>query len=487
MQLQHSYQAQANSIKTNPVQMNTHNILLLTDSYKVSHYKQYPPKTEIVFSYFESRGGKYSETCFFGLQYFLKKYLEGSVVTQEKIDEADQLFQVHFGNKEMFNRTAWEYILKEYNGHLPVKIKAVPEGSVLPYRNVLMTIENTDPRCYWLTNYLETLLVQVWYPTTVATQSHFLKKLIGHYLEETGTPADLPFKLHDFGFRGVSSVESAGIGGAAHLVNFSGTDTLQALQTIQDYYNTDEVFGFSVPASEHSTMTSWTRSQETAAYKNMLDQYPTGNVSVVSDSYDIFNAAKEIWGKELKDHVLERDGTLVIRPDSGDILTVILLLLNILDEAFGSTTNAKGYKLLHPKVRILQGDGMDAAAIEQLLKDIIAKGWSADNLVFGMGGGLLQKINRDTLKFAFKCSWAQIDGKGREVYKDPITDPGKKSKRGRLKLIKTTNGNYQTVEERTVRENKEGLDLLETVFENGKIVKEWQFEEVRANITPYIC
>lgn len=487
MQLQHSYQAQANSIKTNPVQMNTHNILLLTDSYKVSHYKQYPPKTEIVFSYFESRGGKYSETCFFGLQYFLKKYLEGPVVTQEKIDEADQLFQVHFGNKEMFNRTAWEYILKEYNGHLPVKIKAVPEGSVLPYRNVLMTIENTDPKCYWLTNYLETLLVQVWYPTTVATQSHFLKKLIGHYLEETGTPADLPFKLHDFGFRGVSSVESAGIGGAAHLVNFSGTDTLQALRIIQEYYNTNEVFGFSVPASEHSTMTSWTKGQETAAYKNMLDQYPTGTVSVVSDSYDIFNAAKEIWGKELKDHVLERDGTLVIRPDSGDILTVILRLLNILDEAFGSTTNAKGYKLLHPKVRILQGDGMDAAAIEQLLKDIIAKGWSADNLVFGMGGGLLQKINRDTLKFAFKCSWAQIDGKGREVYKDPITDPGKKSKRGRLKLIKTTNGNYQTVEERTVRENKEGLDLLETVFENGKIVKEWQFEEVRANITPYIC
>lgn len=456
--------------------MTNHNLLLLTDSYKVTHYKQYPPKTETIYSYFESRGGEYVQTCFFGLQYFIKNYLVGKVVTQEKIDQAAKIFESHFENLEMFNRKGWEYILEKYDGHLPVKIKAVPEGSVLPYRNVLMTIENTDPNCFWLTNYLESLLVQVWYPTTVATQSYHLKKLIRNYLTKTGSTEELNFKLHDFGFRGVSSVESAGIGGAAHLVSFSGTDTLQALQTIQDYYNTNAVHGFSVPASEHSTMTSWTRNNEKAAYKNMLDQYPTGIVSVVSDSYDIFKACRDLWGDQLKDKVLARDGRLVIRPDSGDILEVILKLLGILGEAFGTTINEKGYQVLHPKIRILQGDGMDAEAIENLLEEVTKRKWSADNLIFGMGGGLLQKINRDTLKFAFKCSWAKVGEEGREVYKDPITDSGKKSKRGRLKLIMDESGNHQTVQE-----HQEGIDLLQTVFENGHLITEYTFEEVQAN------
>lgn len=459
--------------------MKRHNLLILTDSYKTTHFKQYPPNTEKIYSYFESRGGKYEQTCFFGLQYFLKEYLEGQVVTQEKIDAAAKLFSTHLGNDNLFNRAGWEYILKEYNGHLPVKIKAVPEGSVLPYRNVLMTIENTDSNCYWLTNYLESLLVQVWYPTTVATQSYHLKKLIKKYLEVTGSKenmTELPFKLHDFGFRGVSSVESAGIGGAGHLIHFSGTDTLYALQVIQDFYNTDAVHGFSVPASEHSTMTSWGKSNETAAYQNMLEQYPTGIVSVVSDSYDIYKACEEIWGKTLKDKVLERDGRLVIRPDSGDVLEVILRLLSILEKTFGTTINEKGYKVLNPKVRLLQGDGVDAEAIEMILNAMQKNKWSADNIVFGMGGGLLQKMNRDTLKFAFKCSYAEIDGKGKAIFKDPITDSGKKSKRGQLKLIENEIGNYQTV-----RKESKGIDLLETVFENGKILKEYGFEEVKRN------
>jgi len=452
------------------------NILLLTDSYKVTHYKQYPPNTEKVYSYFESRGGVYPTVCFFGLQYFIKKYLEGKVVTKAKIDEAEAIFKDHFSNDDMFNRAGWEYILEKYEGRLPVRIKAAPEGTVMPYRNVLMTIENTDPNCYWLTNYLETLLVQVWYPTTVATQSYHLSKIIGKYLEQTGTPADMPFKLHDFGFRGVSSVESAGIGGAAHLVNFQGTDTLQALQTIRQYYNTNMVAGFAVPASEHSTMTSWGRAHEADAYRNMLEQYPTGIVSIVSDSYDIYNAAKEIYGKQLKELILERDGNLVVRPDSGDITEVIFKLLDILGDAFGTSINDKGYKVLHPKVRILQGDGMDAEAIEALLEVVTKAGWSADNLVFGMGGGLLQKVHRDTQKFAFKCSWAEINGEGRDVYKDPITDKGKKSKKGRMKLILDEKGNYKTVGENVV-----GNDLLETVFENGVCLKEYSFEEIRTN------
>ena len=240
------------------------NILLLTDSYKVTHHKQYPPKTEKVYSYFESRGGEFDSTVFFGLQYYLKEYLQGVVVTKEKIEEARKLVEQHLG-KGLFNESGWNYILEKHGGKLPVSIKAVKEGSLVPTDNVLMTIENTDPNCYWLTNYLETLLVQVWYGTTVATLSNHVKQLILKYLDKTGDMSLVNFKLHDFGFRGVSSVESSAIGGAAHLVNFLGTDTMSALSFIKEYYGMD-CAGFSIPASEHSTITSWGRENETEAF-----------------------------------------------------------------------------------------------------------------------------------------------------------------------------------------------------------------------------
>jgi nicotinamide phosphoribosyltransferase len=211
------------------------NICCLTDSYKVSHYKQYPPGTQKVYSYFESRSGSvYPQTVFFGLQYFLENYLNGQVVTQEKIDEADDLFNLHFGNR-VFNRAGWEQILLKHGGRLPVVIKAAPEGTVVPESNVLMTIENTDPDAYWLTNYLETLLVQVWYPCTVATQSRSMKKLILAYLQWNGDPSLIPFKLHDFGFRGVTCPEQAALGGAAHLISFLGTDTVAGLILAQKF------------------------------------------------------------------------------------------------------------------------------------------------------------------------------------------------------------------------------------------------------------
>ena len=213
--------------------MLTNNIILLTDSYKVGHHQQYPKGTTNVYSYFESRGGLFPETVFFGLQYFLQTYLS-TPVTKEMIDEAEEFYAAHFGNKELFNRAGWDYILQKYDGKLPVRIKAVPEGTVVNTSNVLMTVESTDPQCYWLTNYLETLLSQVWYPTTVATLSREMKKLITRFLEKTGDPNLITFKLHDFGFRGVSSVESAGLGGCAHLVNFMGTDTVAALLVARD-------------------------------------------------------------------------------------------------------------------------------------------------------------------------------------------------------------------------------------------------------------
>ncbi len=451
------------------------NICLLTDSYKISHYKQYPPGTTHIYSYFESRGGRYDSTLFFGLQYYLKRYFAGRVVTQEKIEQAVELLTLHFG-ADVFYRDGWEYIVREHDGRLPVRIKAVPEGSLIPLHNVLMTIENTDPNCYWLTNYLETLLVQVWYATTVATQSHAMKQRLLAYLHKTGDPELALFKLHDFGFRGVSSVETAAMGACADLVNFRGTDTLAGLVLAREYYG-EPIAGFSIPASEHSTITAWGPDHELDAMRNMLEQYPTGLVACVSDSFDIFRACADYWGTQLREQVLSRDGTLVIRPDSGDPPEIVVKVLEILGEKFGCEKNAKGYRVLNPKVRVLQGDGIDPAMLEKVLAAVEQHGWSADNVSFGSGGGLLQKLNRDTQKFAFKCSAAVVDGQPRDVYKDPVTDHGKKSKRGRLKLVRATGGQGRQFQ--TVLADEPGDDLLQTVFENGRLLVEHDFAGIR--------
>ncbi|EDQ90156.1 uncharacterized protein MONBRDRAFT_24677 [Monosiga brevicollis MX1] len=455
------------------------NLLLVADSYKISHHLQYPPNTTRVYSYFESRGGQFQETCFFGLQYILKRWLVGQVVTQAKIDEAAELYQLHFGSDAVFNRQGWEYILQEHNGHLPIEIKAVPEGTVLPVKNVLFTVENTDPKCYWLTNFLETLLVQAWYPMTVATNSREHKKILQAYLNATADNADgLAFKLHDFGFRGVSSVESAAIGGAAHLVNFLGTDTIAGVVLARDYYGCP-IAGFSIPASEHSTMTSWTRQGEAAAMRNMLERFPTGLVACVSDSYDIWNACENLWGRELKDLVMSRgetNSTLVIRPDSGDPPTVVVRCLELLGQAFGVSINSKGYKMLPPYVRVIQGDGIGLQSLGEILHHMAANGWSADNVAFGSGGSLLQKHNRDTQKCAYKCSFAEVDGEQRDVYKDPVTDPGKKSKRGRLTLRRGDAGDWTTV---TEGQGTPDSDELVVVFRDGCLVQEYTMDEVR--------
>ena len=454
------------------------NIILLSDSYKVSHWKQYPPKTTNVYSYFESRGSDdFTETTFFGLQYIIRKHLAGKQVTAAKIDQAEALYEAHFGSPDLFNRAGWERILNEYGGRLPVRIKAVPEGTKVPVGNVLMTIENTDPECFWLTNFLETLLSQVWYPSTVATVSGQPRKQILVALEKTGDPSLIDFKLHDFGFRGVSSVESAGIGGAAHLLNFLGTDTVAALTFLQDYYSAG-MAGFSVPASEHSTMTSWGRENEADAYRNMIEQYgDCGIYSVVSDSYDLFKAVKDIWGDKLRDAVLAAPGTLVVRPDSGFPPHIVNYTLELLGKQFGYTVNDKGYKVLNPKVRVIQGDGLNLKMIDNILKTIEHEKWSADNVTFGMGGGLLQQVNRDTMRFAFKCSSAIVDGEERDVFKQPATDQGKDSKRGRLALVKRDD-EFFTVSEEAASRYDSG-NLLETVFENGWVTSEWNLDQIR--------
>lgn len=468
------------------------NLLLLTDSYKVSHHVQYPKGTTTIYSYFEPRkGGLHKEICFFGLQYFIKRYLVGQVVTHEKITEAKALYEKHFGpGTNVFNEEGWKYIVDNHGGRLPVIIKAVPEGQILPEANACMTVENTDPECFWLVNFLETLLVQVWYPMTVATNSREQKKILAAYLQETGdaSEANLNFKLHDFGFRGVSSVESAALGGAAHLTQFLGSDTIAGITMARDYYG-EPCAGFSIPASEHSTMTSWGEDAEDglgelAAYDNMLEKYPKGLVAIVSDSYNIWKAV-DMYGTELKQKILNRDGTLVIRPDSGPPPLMDIELLRKLYKYFSADDNGNGYKELDSHVRVIQGDGIDYHRLQVIVELLKRKRWSINNIAFGSGGGLLQKLNRDTQKCAFKCSYAVVNGKEIDVQKRPIHAPGKKSKRGRLKVVEK-NGKIVTLtadadEDGETAESNGDPDLLVTVFENGYSMRHWTWAEVKEN------
>jgi len=462
------------------------NLILNTDSYKASHWLQYPPGTDATFFYVESRGGSYDRTVFFGLQAILKGNLE-KPVTHADVDEARDFYAAH---GEPFNETGWRYIVDAHAGRLPLRVRAVAEGSVVPTHQVLVTIESTDPQAFWLPSYMETLLLRLWYPVTVATISWQVKQVIRGFLETTSDDVDaqLPFKLHDFGARGVSSSESAAIGGMAHLVNFRGTDTVQGVLAAKRFY-AEPMAGFSIPAAEHSTITSWGREHEVDAYRNMLARFarPGSLVAVVSDSYDIYRAIREHWGTTLREDVIRSGATLVIRPDSGEPVEVVHRCLDLLDEAFGSTRNGKGYKVLN-HVRLMQGDGVNPQSIQAILSDITQAGYAADNIAFGMGGALLQRLDRDTQKFALKCSAARIDGRWVDVYKQPVTDAGKTSQRGRLTLIRHGEyGTYKTVAvpAEVTRIDDMALDAgwahaMRTVWEDGRLVGEQTFADIRA-------
>jgi len=479
------------------------NLVLLGDAYKYSHHKFYEENTSVVYSYMESRGGKFNETVFYGLQMFMKEYIEGVAITQEELDEAYEYLGTKFGvfgREDVFDKSKFQYIIDVHGGRLPVIIKAVPEGTVVGVKNVLVTIENTDPNCYWLTNFLETIMMQIWYPITVATLSHEVKKIVRDYFEKT---SDLPedimdivveFVLNDFGFRGVSSVQSAGIGGSAHLVNFLGSDTTYASKRICEFYNTERVFGLSVPATEHSIMTMRGQDGEVEMMKRVLTQYPTGIVACVSDSYNIFRACSKYWGEDLKELILSRPSTpgnqLVIRPDSGHVVNTLKAIFEILFDKFGYTVNSKGFKVLPPQVRVIQGDGVNINSIAEIYQELYKLGISAENIVFGMGGKLLQAdINRDTQNFATKACFAVVDGQERDLVKSPteldenneFKPSFKKSKQGRLKLVRNEDGTYRTVTSRDADFDSVHDELL-LVFENGKILVEYTFEEIRERV-----
>ena len=462
------------------------NICLLTDSYKVTHHYFYPEGTEKIYSYLESRtGAEFNKTIFYGLQYLLKKYLEGTVVTEEKVLEAQKIIDSHIG-PNIFNTEDWMYIADKLGGKLPIEIKAVPEGTPVDVGNVLMTVENTDKHCYWLPNYLESLLLQVWYPSTVATLSAEVKKLCNFYLEVTGSSKDnINFMLHDFGYRGASSTESSRICGSAHLLSFSGTDTIPALSVPINYYNDQDVEGFSVQATEHSVMTSQGLEKEIEQAINVVKHAKDGILSIVIDSYDYRNFLENACyknnklNKEIRGFLDKNESNkIVFRPDSGEPVTTTIDCLEIIASGFGTKLTSEGYKIFDANIGLLWGDGLNYQKIRDILFGMKTNGWAAENIIFGMGGGLHSSVTRDTQRNAFKCSAQYRNGEWIDIFKKPL-DNSKKSKKGRFKLL-LENNTFKTVPIET-----EGKDELQTVFKDGKILFEEDFKTIKTRTGCY--
>lgn len=467
------------------------NNIIDTDSYKFSHFLEYPDGMELMTSYLEARGGEFDSCTLFGLQVIIHRYL-AKTFTLADVDAAETFATAH---GEPFYREGWLHILNRYGGRMPVRVRAIPEGLVVPVHNAILTIESVrDPKCFWITNWLETMLSRVWYPSTVATTSREVKKVWKHYLDMSSDApeAEIGFKHHDFGSRGVTCQEQAMLGGAAHLLSFLGSDTVAGIACANHYYD-EPMAGFSIPATEHSTMTVFGREGEYAAVKRWVQKtlvertVPAGVpklTACVGDSYDIYGFVRLVCTDEIRTMVRDSGGTLVVRPDSGNPLEVLISILRIFEEQLPKgeiVVNGKGFRVLPAYFRVIWGDGINRRSMKEILRALTGAGWSASNLAFGSGGGLLQDMNRDTQKFAFKCSYAEIDGRSVDVRKDPITDPGKKSKAGRLDLIRTVDGSYKTVV--LDRDQVSHPDsVMVTVFDNGDITHHSTLAEVRARM-----
>ncbi|MGH3606545.1 MAG: nicotinate phosphoribosyltransferase [Pseudonocardiaceae bacterium] len=451
---------------------NFRNIIVNTDNYKHCHYPLYPKGTEYVSSYIESRGGEFPVTMFVGLQAFLREYLMHPI-TLEDIDEAE------FTEREQgmhFNRENWLGILNDHGGYLPVEIEAVPEGTVLPTKNVLVQVINTDPKYFWATSFFETALLRaVWYPTTVGTISWLAKQQVKQALSQTSdNPEIVRHILHDYGARGVSSQESAALGGLAHLVNFSQSDTVPGILAAKKYYNAVDPSN-SGPNSEHAGFCAWGRDDEAGAMRNMLEIFAENGVALLlTDTYDHENAVKNIMGGELKETIQNFHGLVGARPDSGDVVQVTSDTTEWLMETFGYTTNSKGYKVLPDFIRVVQGDGVRRDSLPKVFIEMERRGLAAENAVFGMGGGLLQHCNRDTLEFGMKANAAKVNGQWRDISKSPTGDSMKVSKAGRLAL-QYVDGDYRTVRRDSIPLEE---NALVPVFRNGQLLKKWDFTEL---------
>lgn len=449
------------------------------DSYKGKHPEMMECVTNAIILnthyYFTARKGT---VTFFGLQKFLMD-LQNTKITKQEIECTVELFK-NFGG---FDREPWDFVVNECNGIIPITIEALPEGITVPPGTPLFRISATKPEFAPAVGYLETWLSHVWYLTSVATKSNRIKQQIAKYLKETSNNFEgLPFMLHGFGCRGNSSMESASAGDAAHLVNFKGTDTIPGVLFLMYYYASENP-AFSVKATEHSVMTTNGPEGEKEVYEKLLTTYTEGILSIVIDAYNQYNVVEALTTDFLP-LIKGRNGKVVIRPDSGDPLVVIPKLLKIVEKNIGNeiTINDKGFKLLPSYIGLLWGDGLNEEKITEILQLLQDSNWSAENIVFGMGGGLIQKLHRDTYGCAFKmCGLYCInmitgEHEFRDIYKKPI-DGGKTSFKGIPKVIIKDN-EYITVRADD-SEYADYEDQLRVVYENGKLYNIQTLEQIR--------
>lgn len=494
--------------------------ILLTDGYKLDHRRQYPKGTERVYANWTPRSCSYypeaSEgAVVFGIQYLIKEYLIKQMNEEFFFQPKERVINLWTRRINSFlgpeNQVGYEHVAALHDlGYLPLRIKALPEGSLCPIRVPALTIINTKDEFFWLTNYFETLIsTTLWLPMTSATSARLYKKELIRHAIKTGfiNMPGLDFLCHDFSMRGMAGVEAAVMSGMGHMTSFSGSETIPAIAAIEKYYNADvtkELVAGTVPATEHSVMCAGGKDDEFKTFQRLITEvYPSGIASIVSDTWDFWKVMTEYLPK-LKDVIEARDGRIVIRPDSGDPVdiicgidpenfndmtfqeiaeneTIIKGAYEILWDIFGGTVNEAGYKVLNPKVGIIYGDSITLERQKEIYRRLEAKGFAATNLVLGIGSYTYQFKSRDSLGFAMKATWCQVNGEGREIFKDPKTDSGmKKSLKGLISIHKDENGKFYAIDQVSPEEEMRGE--LQTVFEDGKLLKDWSLSEIRNNV-----
>jgi nicotinamide phosphoribosyltransferase len=477
------------------------NPLLLTDGYKVDHRRQYPEGTTLVYSNWTPRKSRIegvNEVVFFGLQYFIKKYIiedfENYFFSQPK-DKILKEYARRINNYLGPNEVGVEHIAALHDlGYIPMIFKALPEGAVVPMRVPMFTMYNTKPEFFWLTNYFETLLsAVVWMPCTSATIARQYRKILDKYAAETSsTPDFVNWQAHDFSMRGMAGIEASLISGMGHLLSFTGTDTIPAIDVLERYYHADsdaELIGGSVAATEHSVMCMGTTEGEFDTFKRLIcDLYPKGIVSIVSDTWDLWKVLTDYLPR-LKNEISSREGRVVIRPDSGDPVDIICGnangkseverkgVIELLWDVFGGSVNAKGYKELIPQIAAIYGDSITLQRAEEICSRLKLKGFASTNVILGIGSYTYQYNTRDTFGFAMKATYGEVNGEGRAIFKDPITDDGtKKSAKGLMKIT-LENGAYKLTDNVAWDDEKQG-ELVE-IFQDGKLLVDWNLADIR--------
>lgn len=483
------------------------NPMFNTDGYKLDHRRQYPKGTEFVYSNWTARGSRIDgveNVTFFGLQYAIKKRLmeDFEQFFAADVDEVCDEYQAMLDNYLGPNDIGTDHIRALHNlGYIPLEFKALPEGTQVPLRVPMLTVENTHPDFFWLTNYFETILsAELWMPMTSATVASRIRESLNTWaLYTTGSTEGVGFQGHDFSMRGMAGLDAAVISAMGHLVAFTGTETVPVLNQIAHYYPITGFLAGTVPATEHSVMCAGGADDERETFQRLLDLYPAGFLSVVSDTWDFWNVLTNIL-PSLKDQIMARDGKLVVRPDSGDPADIICGVntrleadelgafteaqrkgaIELLWDEFGGTVNDKGYKVLDSHVGLIYGDAMNFDRINDICARLESKGFASTNLVFGIGSFNYQYQTRDTFGFAMKATNVVIEGEERAIFKDPKTDSGlKKSLKGLVAVVRDLDGSLVAVDEVNRRGIRESL--LTTVWRNGKFVREYTFDEVRKN------